>query len=157
VEHGRSGEILAEHGIALKRIDGANQPEIRYGAIQALSQYMRRSSLDGQPAFRIHPRAAIVSADGVKHLPFLVDGFEAGYVWDTRQVVGLKAGIRRPRKDGYYDHGQNCVEYAQIGFGVSQPTQTSVKKAEQRAIRHAQKDCDEADRPMRRSGGRGGY
>jgi PBSX family phage terminase large subunit len=150
-------EILAEHGIALKRIDGANQPEIRYGAIQALSQYMRRSSLDGQPAFRIHPRAAIVSADGVKHLPFLVDGFEAGYVWDTRQVVGLKAGIRRPRKDGYYDHGQNCVEYAQIGFGVSQPTQTSVKKAEQRAIRHAQKDCDEADRPMRRSGGRGGY
>lgn len=151
-------QILAEHGIALKRIDGANAPEIRYQAIQGISQYMRRTSLDGQPAFRIHPRAAIVSADGVKHLPFLVDGFEAGYVWDTRQIIGAKAGIRRPRKDGYYDHGQNCVEYGQIGFGVAQPTQGSVKQAERRAVRHAQRDEDEFDRPKRRVGsGRGGY
>jgi hypothetical protein len=154
-------QILSEQGVALKRIDGANQPEIRYQAIQAISQYMRRTALDGNPAFRIHPRAAVVSADGVKHLPFLVDGFEAGYVWDTRQIIGTKAGVRRPKKDGYYDHGQNCCEYVQIGFGVSQPTQTSVKLNERRALRHAQRDEDVYDRRVRiqttRTSGRGGY
>jgi hypothetical protein len=144
-------DILAEHG--------ANQPEIRYQAIQGVSQYMRRTALDGKPAFRINPRAAVVSVDGVKNIPFLADGFEAGYVWDTRALIGTKANIRRPRKDGFYDHGQNGVEYVQIAFGVAQPTQQSVAKFERQAVSRSQRDYDEDDMRRRRgrSSGRGGY
>lgn len=152
--------ILAEHGIALKRIDGANAPEMRYQAIQAISQYMRRMAMDGEPAFRVSPRAVVVSKNGTRNKPFLSDGFEAGYVWDERALGGQNATIRRPKKDGEFDHGQNCCEYLQLAFGVSQPTQTSVQQHERRALRHAQRDEDAYDRRQRavgRTSGRGGY
>jgi hypothetical protein len=29
---------------------------------------------------------------------------------------------RRPLKDGYYDHGQNCVEYIALMFGPAAPS-----------------------------------
>lgn len=30
-------------------------------------------------------------------------------------------------KDGYYDHGQNCVEYSTIKFGPIAPTEKQLK------------------------------
>jgi hypothetical protein len=48
----------------------------------------------------------------------MVDGFEAGYVWDTRSAASTSTpSTPRPLKDGYYDHGQNCLEYAVLAFG----------------------------------------
>ena len=50
---------------------------------------------------------------------FLADGFEAGYVWDEHFVsVGSKQ-IRKPKKDGWFEHGQNCHEYLELNFGLA--------------------------------------
>ena len=47
-----------------------------------------------------------------------VDGFGAGYVRDAKSTKGTtNPNTRRPLKDGYYDHGQNCVEYIALMFG----------------------------------------
>ena len=47
-----------------------------------------------------------------------MDGFETGYVWDAKSTKGtVNPNMRRPLKDGYYDHGQNCVEYIAQMFG----------------------------------------
>jgi hypothetical protein len=48
---------------------------------------------------------------------FLADGFEAGYVWDEHTVSVGNKQVRRPKKDGWYEHGQNCAEYLELNFG----------------------------------------
>jgi len=85
----------------------ANRPERREYAIQQTSGYMTRI-VHGRPAFLAHPRCSI-----------LIDGFEAGYVFDDRKFVNAAfPNIRRPKKDGYYDHLQNTIEYAILNFGT---------------------------------------
>ena len=120
------------------------------------------------PAFLIAPRAVIVDSAGVAtESGFHVDGFEAGYVWDQRALAGLAANIRRPKKDGFYDHFQNTAEYVALAFAPgAQPTGVDVAKAARAAVRRSQQDDDEADGPKnprgRRvrgtvAGSRGGY
>jgi len=47
-----------------------------------------------------------------------VDGFGAGYVRDAKSTKGTtNPNTRRPLKDGYYDHGQNCVKDIALMFG----------------------------------------
>jgi hypothetical protein len=60
----------------------------------------------------------VVSGEQVRVLPFLADGCEAGYVWSPHFVsIGSKQ-YRVPIKDGWYEHGQNCLEYLEINFGL---------------------------------------
>jgi hypothetical protein len=119
--------------------------------IERLAGYMRRRTPQGE-AFGIEKNPArwiLVSPDGVKPWTFLADGFEAGYVWDEHYVsVGSKQ-MRKPKKDGWYEHGQNCCEYLELNFGGAQPT---VRQVEQRAarvaneaLRRAQRDNDPYD------------
>ena len=86
-------------------------------AIQTVAGYMRRLTPQG-PAFRVTPQFVVVTKRGSTSTPVLVDGFEAGYVWDSKSTKGTtNPNTRRPLKDGYYDHGQNCVEYIAQMFG----------------------------------------
>ncbi len=159
-------DILAQHGSFPTSQTHANRPEVRYQAIQTVSGLMRRMALDGEPSFACSPRGIYLArgSDGrVTPTPssFMADGFEAGYVWDSRQLIGVSSNIRRPKKDGYYDHGMNGVEYGALAFlGNAMPTQADVAKAERRSVRLAQTDYD-PDVPSRRhrrmSVGRGGY
>lgn len=151
-------QIMADHGIYISAVDGANRPEIRDHAIQVMTRYMTRTALDGQPAFQIHAeRGVVVSKDGVKYIPFLADGLEAGYVWDEKARQGLTANIRKPKKDGFYDHGQNCLEYGVLAFGPSNVTEKDEARLERLAVMRSQRDSDPADRrvarPMIRRGG----
>jgi hypothetical protein len=58
-------------------------------------------------AFEVHPRCRT-----------LIDGFEAGYVWEDLVRSGsVMPNTRRPKKDGYYDHLQNTAEYVIINYG----------------------------------------
>ena len=93
---------------AIYRTD-ANRPERRDWAIQQISGYMTRL-IAGRTAMAIHPRCEI-----------LIDGFEAGYVFDDRAVLlnSRLPNLRRPRKDGWYDHLQNTAEYFMLSFGAS--------------------------------------
>ena len=94
----------------------------------------------GRPAFLAHPRCSI-----------LIDGFEAGYVFDDRKFVNAAfPNIRRPKKDGYYDHLQNTIEYAMLNYGTGVVRQ-------QRPVMDQDFDEDEL-RPRRRTvRGRAGY
>ena len=66
--------------------------------------------------------------------PVLVDGFEAGYVWDTQSTTSTSnPNTRRPLKDGFYDHGQNCLEYILLAYG---PTVAEKKAPDLREFFH---------------------
>lgn len=146
----RVTDILSEFGIDLSATTGANSPELRYQAIQTSAQYMRRIALDGEPAFIVCPRQVELSAAGADPSGFLIDGFEAGYIWDTRLVQGKGRTLRTPKKDGYYDHFQNTHEYIALAFSPAQPTQDDVARAERAALKRSQRDDDPDDAPGRR-------
>lgn len=108
----------------------ANRPERREWCIQQISGYMGRL-IEKRPAMLVHPRC-----------PILIDGFEAGYIFDDRKFVNASLpNIRKPKKDGYYDHLQNTVEYAMLYFGTA-----IVREEHPRPAR----DYDEDDVPVRR-------
>jgi hypothetical protein len=155
--------VLRDHQLFPVYEENANAPAIRSAMVERLAGYMRKRTPQGE-AFGINDHQwLLISADAVKPWKFLTDGFEAGYVWDEHMVsVGSKQ-IRKPKKDGWYEHGQNCAEYLELSFGGAQQ---SVKQIERHAaqvhqaqLRRAQQDRDPYDR-MRRGpsvGGRGGY
>jgi len=58
-----------------------------------------------------------LSAEQVVQDRFLADGYEAGYVWDVHLVSVGNKQLRKPKKDGWYEHGQNCAEYLELTFG----------------------------------------
>ena len=109
----------------------SNSPAIREAMIERLAGCMRRRGPRGE-AFAIdRERWVRISATGVVLERFLADGCEAGYVWDIHFVsVGSKQ-IRKPVKDGWYEHGQNCLEYLEHNFGGVQPT---LEQAARRAV-----------------------
>lgn len=144
--------LLAELGVDLVTIPGANSVEARYAAIQGASGYMKRHAMDGDEAFIVCPRQVELSSSGTTPSAFMVDGFEAGYIWDTRLVQGKGRTIRVPKKDNYYDHFMNTFEYAGQAFSPKQPTQDDLEKAQRAAMRRAQRDDDRDDLPGRRRG-----
>ena len=116
-----AGDILQANGIRLEVLPGANHPDKRNTAIQAVAGYMRRLTATGA-AFRVHPRFLVISRHGQRVAPVLVDGLEAGYVWDERSTASTSnPSTRRPKKDGYYDHAMNCLEYLVLQFGPRMP------------------------------------
>jgi hypothetical protein len=138
--------VLREHGFNPTFKENSNAPDVRLAMIERLAAYMRKRTPQGE-AFGIESDLnhwVLVSQDTTRPWPFLADGFEAGYVWDEHFVsVGSKQ-IRKPKKDGWYEHGQNCTEYLELNFGGAQPTQQQVERsaarAESRAIQSAQRD-----------------
>jgi hypothetical protein len=103
--------ILKDAGFHPVWKPNANSPDVRSAMIERLVGHMRRRIATGE-AFGINSdpeRWFRVSADGLEPMPFLADGFEAGYVWDEHMVSVGNKQIRKPKKDGWYEHGQNCA------------------------------------------------
>ena len=110
-------DVLRRHGIRIRTVGNANRVDRRDVAIQTIAGYMRRLTPQGA-GFRVAPRFVVVTRRGTKPTPVLVDGFEAGYVWDVKSAASTSTpNTRRPLKDGYYDHSQNCAEYIILAFG----------------------------------------
>lgn len=109
-----AADVLKAYGIQLQVIKGANHPNARHAAIQQMAGYLRRLTPSG-PALAVNPRFWIVAKASRRMSPVLIDGLEAGYVWDD--AAAQTGAVRKPRKDGYYDHAQNCLEYALLKFG----------------------------------------
>lgn len=114
--------VLMDLGFHPTYKDDSNSPAVRAAMIERNAGYMRRRSPMGE-AFGIDTtRWLRISPEGVVPMTFLADGLEVGYVWDEHMVsVGSKQ-IRKPKKDGWYEHGQNCLEYLEHNFGGVQPT-----------------------------------
>jgi hypothetical protein len=130
---------------AYSRAD-ANRPEKREWAIQQTAGFMGRL-IQGRPALVVHPRCET-----------LIDGFEAGYVYDDRAVLQSSRlpNIRKPKKDGTYDHLQNTCEYAVLCYGPRTIENPADPRAKART-RTAQEDYDEDDMPRQVRGNRAGY
>jgi len=157
-------KVLQDHGFAPMWKEHSNAPDVRLAMIERLAGHMRRRTPQGE-AFGIEvdpERWLLVGAGGVRSWKFLTDGFEAGYVWDEHYVsVGSKQ-VRKAKKDGWYEHGQNCAEYLELNFGGAQPSAQHVERIAARmqaqALRRAQRDRDPYDqRRMPVSIRRGGY
>lgn len=149
-------EVLNSHlrevygaNLAAKYMTNSNTPKMREWAIQQTSGYLTRNA-QGRPCLLVHPRCENI-----------IDGFEAGYVYDERVYMqGATPNIRRPKKDGYYDHLQNTNEYAILNFGNS-PIQ-AIDQSDlniKRRLALLQRDTDESDAWAPRSNGfsRTGY
>lgn len=112
-----AADVLRQLGVDLDTIPGANAPDRRNTAIQAAAGYMRRLAATG-PAFRASSRFLVIGPKYQRVTPVLIDALEAGYVWDERSIASSASpSTRRPKKDGYYDHVMNCLEYLVLRFG----------------------------------------
>lgn len=157
-------KVLADHGIHAGYQPNSNAPDVRLAMVERIAGYMRRRTPQGE-AFGVESdpnKWLIVSPDDVKSWAFVADGLEAGYVWDDHLVsVGSKQ-IRKPKKDGWYEHGQNCLEYLELNFGGAQPSLEQQVRQSHRTQRQlvaaAQRDTGERFRWGQPQGQRrGGY
>lgn len=169
--HYNGMKVLEDLGFHVTSKSDSNSPAVRLAMVERIASHMRRRTPQGE-AFAIDDsrwlRVQVDMPQPVKHR-FLADGCEAGYVWDQHMVSVGNKPMRKPKKDGWYDHGQNCLEYIEHNFGGVQPTleqaarhAARVKESKTRKSRY---DYDPADAYLqrrkgwgdRRPGGRAGY
>lgn len=128
---------------------------------------------ESEPAFLINPRFLMHSPRGTGSVPVILEAFGAGYIWnDQRRSFSQTDGnLRMPKKDGFFEHPMNATEYIIHNFwqSVRMPLPALTRnfrkvqaeqyrqeagipsKAEQRALRLAQKDDkDPYDQQQRR-------
>lgn len=127
--HGTQGavSILRKRGLKPISVADSNSPAVRLAMVEQLASHMRRRCADRSEALLVSnsDRWLRVSETGTVIDHFLADGFEAGYVWDEHLVSVANKQVRKPKKDGWYEHGQNCAEYLEVNFG-SQPRSAPV-------------------------------
>lgn len=122
--HGTHGAYKTLHAKGLRPVSlmDSNSPGKRLAAIERMAAQMRRRAADRDEAFIISndpERWLTVSDRATVQDKFLADGFEAGYVWDEHMVSVANKQVRKPKKDGWYEHGQNCCEYLELNFGAA--------------------------------------
>ena len=124
--------ILKRHKFNPQWRANANAPDVWLAMVERTSGLMRRRTAGGDECFVVakNERWLRLSAEQVVQDRFLADGFEAGYVWDPHLVSVGNKQLRKPKKDGWYEHGQNCAEYLELTFG-SDPAPPSRRKKQQ--------------------------
>lgn len=120
--HGTHGAVktLRGKGLRPRSIPDSNSPAVRLACIERIAAQMRRRAADRSEALVINSdpdRWLRISSDAIVPDRFLAAGFEAGYVWDVHLVSVANKQVRKPKKDGWYEHGQNCAEYLELNFG----------------------------------------
>jgi hypothetical protein len=131
--HGTAGAVqtLRQKGIRAEFVGDSNSPAVRLAMVERMAAQMRKRAADRSEAFVVNSdpdRWLTTSAQSTAPDRFLADGFEAGYVWDEHMVSVGNKQVRRPKKDGWYEHGMNCCEYLELNFG-NQPMKVKVKPA----------------------------
>ena len=120
--HGTHGALktLRERGFSPRYQADSNSPAVRLAMIERMASQMRKRAADRQEALVVSKsdRWLRVSEQSTMVDRFLADGFEAGYVWDEHMVSVNNKQVRKPKKDGWYEHGMNCAEYLELNFGA---------------------------------------
>lgn len=123
--HGTHGayKTLEAKGIRPVSIPDSNSPGTRLAAVERMAAQMRKRAANREEAFVVSnsDRWLRISEQSTVVDRFLADGFEAGYVWDEHLVSVNNKQVRKPKKDGWYEHGQNCAEYLELNFGLEPP------------------------------------
>jgi len=124
----QSSQGLRQNGVDILRshyparhpihfVDNSNAPDVRLAMIEDLARTMRTRTPTGEGFGISDERWLLVSPRrGVQRWPFYADGCESGYVWDDLMITVGRKSMRRPKKDGWYEHAQNCSEYLQLNF-----------------------------------------
>ena len=109
--------ILRAHQFSPRWDPNSNAPDVRLAMIERMAGQMRQRTPEGE-RFQVNDTHWLrVSKDAVVEDRFLANAYEAGYVWDVHMVsVGSKQ-MRKPKKDGWFEHGMNCAEYLEQNFG----------------------------------------
>lgn len=95
----------------------SNAPDVRLTMIERQAGMMRKRTPMGE-AFGVSvDRWLTISDKSIVPDKFLADGFEAGYVWDEHMVSVGNKQVRKAKKDGWFEHGMNASEYAELNFG----------------------------------------
>lgn len=120
--HGTEGAVrtLRAKGIHATYVPDSNSPAVRLAMVERMAGAMRQRGADREEAFAINSDPEhwlTISEKATAFDRFLADGFEAGYVWDEFLVSVANKQVRKPKKDGWYEHGQNCCEYLEVNFG----------------------------------------
>jgi hypothetical protein len=120
--HGTEGavKILRAHGVHAEYVADSNSPAVRLACVERIAAQMRKRAADGSEALVVNSdpeRWRRISATQDVSDRFLAAGFEAGYVRDVHLVSVNNKPVRKPKKDGWYEHGQNCAEYLEVNFG----------------------------------------
>lgn len=120
--HGTEGAVktLRAKGVRPLSVPDSNSPAVRLAMIERMAAQMRKRAADRSEAFVVNSdpdRWLTISEQSTVPDRFLADGFEAGYVWDEHMVSVGNKQVRKAKKDGWYEHGQNCAEYLELNFG----------------------------------------
>jgi hypothetical protein len=127
-------DLLRRAGFHPHWRENANAPDVRLGCIEAIAAHMRRRHVGGGECFQVEAnpeRWRRVSASEWVQDPFFTDALEAGYVWDEHTVSVGNKSVRKPKKDGWFEHGMNCLEYLELTFGADQPTAEEQERVRQ--------------------------
>jgi hypothetical protein len=123
--HGTEGAVKTLHakGVFPRSVADSNSPGIRLAMIERMAAKMRQRAADRREAFVVakNDQWLRISEQSTRVDRFLADGFEAGYVWDEHMVSVNNKQTRKPKKDGWYEHGMNCAEYLEVNFGSEVP------------------------------------
>lgn len=124
--HGTVGAVktLNAKGIHPRAVPDSNSPAVRLACVERIAAQMRKRASDRSEALIVNDdpdRWLRISAQATVTDRFLAAGFEAGYVWDEHMVSVGNKQVRKPKKDGWYEHGQNCAEYLEVNFGMAPP------------------------------------
>lgn len=117
-------QILRDFGIYPVIHSNANYPPVRAFAIQTVIGYLKRTTADGDPLFRVNPRFVVVDAAGARrHEPMIEHLLAGGYCYDPKKTY---AGTNYPHlvpplKDQYFEHPANCIEYGVVAFAPPDP------------------------------------
>jgi hypothetical protein len=125
-------DLLRKAGFAPVWKDNSNAPDVRLACIESLSAHMRRREPSGLEAFLVESdplKWQRVSVEGMTADGFLTDALEAGYVWDVHDVSVGNKQVRKAKKDGWFEHGMNALEYIELNFGALRATQAEQAKS----------------------------
>lgn len=129
---------LAGFGIGATPCRKANTEMGRRKTIEALWGWMRRFTDQGDSAFKVNPRFHYITKQRIAtEEPILTRGFTAGYVWPAPVLDHNRTRVPPllPKKDGFFDHTQNCVEYLLCEFGNVPGTEAEIAKEQAKAER----------------------
>jgi hypothetical protein len=123
--HGTEGAVktLLKKGLHVRSQPDSNSPVIRLAIVERLADLMRKRAANRAEALVVSDsdRWLRISSQATLVDRFLADGFEAGYVWDEHLVSVANKQVRKPKKDGWFEHGMNCAEYLELNFGSAPP------------------------------------
>ena len=77
-----------------------------------------------EPAFLLNPRGLLISRKKTQSISIIEQALGGGYIWDDAfHGVGNLANIRRPLKDGFFEHPMNATEYIIHNFVPARPSE----------------------------------